>query len=250
MKNNTKIVFSNVSKEFYLQGERTFKELIPNLIQGNKWAKKLHVLNELTFEISAGETVGIVGHNGAGKSTIMKLIAGVTYPNLGSIKVEGRVAPMIELGAGFHYDLNGYENIYLNAAILGMHKKEIELVLEDIINFSEIREFLHEPLKHYSTGMVMRLAFSIAVHARAQIFLIDEVLAVGDAAFQKKCLKKLDEIKKEQDTIIIFVSHDQEAVEKFCDRALFITRGSLVLDASPKEVFAKYASLVNEKISI
>lgn len=241
---NTQIKFNNVSKEFYLQGDRTFKELIPNLIKGKKWAKQLHVFNKLSFEIKAGETVGIVGKNGAGKSTIMKLIAGVTYPTKGKVTVNGRVAPMIELGAGFHYELNGYENIYLNAAILGMHKKEIELVIGDIVEFSGIKKFLHEPLKHFSTGMVMRLAFSIAIHARAKIFLIDEVLAVGDADFQEKCLNKLEELKKEEDTIIIFVSHDQTAVEKFCDRAIFINEGQIVLDASPKEVFAKYNKTV------
>ena len=246
MTNSTNIKFENVSKEFYLQGDRTFKELIPSLIKGKKWAKKLHVLNGLSFEINAGETVGFVGHNGAGKSTIMKLIAGVTYPSSGNVRVNGRVAPMIELGAGFHYELNGYENIYLNAAILGMHKKEIELVIEDIIAFSEIREFLHEPLKHYSTGMVMRLAFSIAVHARAQVFLIDEVLAVGDSDFQIKCLKKLEEIKKEKDKIVIFVSHDEDAVKDFCDRAIFINEGKIVTDSSPSEVYKEYSKNLPE----
>lgn len=240
MNQETNITFSHVSKEFFLQGDRTFKELIPNLIKGKKWANKLKVLRDVSFSISPGETVGIVGKNGAGKSTIMKLIAGVTYPTSGEISVVGRVAPMIELGAGFHHELNGYENIYLNSAILGMHKKEIELVIEDIIEFSEIREFLHEPLKHFSTGMVMRLAFSIAVHARAQIFLIDEVLAVGDADFQEKCLHKLNEIKKEKNKIIIFVSHDEEAVTDFCDRALYIREGKLVLNSTPAKVFAEY----------
>jgi ABC-type polysaccharide/polyol phosphate transport system ATPase subunit len=243
MKENIQIKFTNVFKEFYLQGDRTFKELIPNLIKGKKWAKKLNVFSNITFDIQSGETVGIVGKNGAGKSTIMKLIAGVTYPTKGEVSVIGRVAPMIELGAGFHYELNGYENIYLNSAILGMHKKEIELVIQDIIEFSEIRGFLHEPLKHFSTGMVMRLAFSIAVHARAKIFLIDEVLAVGDINFQKKCINKLNKIKNEKDTIIIFVSHDQKAVESFCDRAILIDKGEIVLDSSPKEVFLKYNDL-------
>jgi ABC-type polysaccharide/polyol phosphate transport system ATPase subunit len=238
--NKTKIEFKNVSKEFYLQGDRTFKELIPNLIKGKKWAKKLQVFSQLSFEINAGETVGIVGKNGAGKSTIMKLIAGVTYPTEGEVTVNGRVAPMIELGAGFHYELNGYENIYLNAAILGMHKKEIDLVVNNIVDFSEIKDFLNEPLKHLSTGMVMRLAFSIAIHAKSKIFLIDEVLAVGDAEFQDKCLNKLEDIKKEKDTIIIFVSHDQIAVEKFCDRAIFINNGKIILDDTPKKIFLKY----------
>lgn len=244
MKNTAYIEFSNVDKDFYLQGDRTFKEFIPSLIKGKKWAKKLQALSELSFHISPGETVGIIGHNGAGKSTIMKLIAGVTYPTKGVIEVTGRVAPMIELGAGFHYDLNGYENIFLNGAILGMHKKEIELELENIIEFSEIRNFLYEPLKHFSTGMVMRLAFSIAVHAQAQIYLIDEVLAVGDLSFQKKCIKRLNEIKKEKDKIIVFISHDEEAVKKFCDRAILLDHGKIILDGFPSDVYSKYNALI------
>ncbi len=240
------ITFSQVTKEFYLQGEKTMKELIPSLIKGKSWAKKLTALHDLSFTISAGETVGIVGRNGAGKSTLMKLIAGVTYPTTGSVTSYGRVAPMIELGAGFHYELNGYENIFLNGAILGMHKKEIELVLEDIIDFSGVKEFLHEPLKRFSTGMVMRLAFAIVVHAKAQIYLIDEVLAVGDAAFKEKCLNKLEQIKKQKDTIIIFVSHDEEAVTQFCDRALLLEKGSCVADGTPKSIFKEYNSRLSE----
>lgn len=240
MKNNSLISFTNVTKDFYLQGDRTFKELIPNIIKGKKWAKKLRVLQNISFEIRPGETVGIVGKNGAGKSTVMKLIAGVTYPTKGRISVLGRIAPMIELGAGFHYELNGYENIYLNAAILGMHKKEIDLVIEDIIKFSEIKEFLNEPLKRFSTGMVMRLAFSIAIHANAQVFLIDEVLAVGDVSFQEKCLNKLNELKAQKDKIIIFISHDEDAVTKFCERALYLKDSKLVLDSTPKNIFDAY----------
>jgi ABC-2 type transport system ATP-binding protein len=240
MKNKPQITFSQVDKEFYLQGDRTFKELIPNLIRGKKWANKLKALSDVSFTINHGETVGIVGHNGAGKSTIMKLIAGVTYPTKGDISVVGRVAPMIELGAGFHYELNGYENIYLNSAILGMHKKEIELQLENIVEFSEIREFLNEPLKHLSTGMVMRLAFSIAIHAHANIFLIDEVLAVGDADFQKKCLKRLKEMREEKDKIIVFISHDEEAVRSFCERAIVLDKGKVVVDSDVDKALKIY----------
>lgn len=242
MTSKPNIVFDQVNKEFYLQGERTLKEFIPSLIRGNRWAHRLHALKDLSLEINSGETVGIVGKNGAGKSTMMKLIAGVTYPTSGMLKVEGKVAPMIELGAGFHYELNGYENIYLNAAILGMHKKEIELVEKDIIDFSGVEEFLHEPLKRFSTGMVMRLAFAIAVHTPAPVYLIDEVLAVGDAEFQEKCLKKLDEIKSSKDAIIVFISHDEKAVTNFCDRALLLDEGAIVMDSSPKKVFEMYHS--------
>jgi ABC-type polysaccharide/polyol phosphate transport system ATPase subunit len=238
--NNPKIKFTSVTKDFNLQGDRTFKELIPSLIMGKSWAKQLRALNNISFEIKKGETVGIVGHNGAGKSTLMKLIAGVSYPTMGKMDIGGKVAPLIELGGGFHYDLNGYENIYLNSAILGMHKKEIDLVLEDIIEFSEIKEFLHEPLKRFSTGMVMRLAFSIAIHARADIYLIDEVLAVGDIDFQKKCLKRLKEIKESKEKIIVFISHDEDAVRSFCDRAILLEHGKMLEDSTPKEVFSKY----------
>lgn len=232
------ISFTNVTKSFHLQGELTFKEFIPRLIMGDSRSKKLQALHDVSFNISMGETVGIVGHNGAGKSTIMRLIAGVSQPTQGSMQIQGKVAPLIELGGGFHHDLNGYENIYLNSAILGMHKKEIDAQVENIVAFSEIKDFLHEPLKRFSTGMVMRLAFSIAIHARADIFLIDEVLAVGDASFQKKCLKKLSEIKATKEKIIVFISHDESTVTQFCDRAILLKKGHLIKDGTPKEIFA------------
>jgi len=240
---NPKIILTSVTKDFNLQGDKTFKELIPSLIGGKSWAKKLRALDNISFEINKGETVGIVGHNGAGKSTLMKLIAGVSYPTKGIMSIKGKVAPLIELGGGFHYELNGYENIYLNSAILGMHKKEIDLVLEDIIKFSEIREFLHEPLKRFSTGMVMRLAFSIAIHTNADIYLIDEALAVGDTDFQRKCLKRLGEIKANKEKIIIYISHDEETVRDFCDRAILLDHGKIIKDGSPDGVFFKYNSL-------
>lgn len=242
---NTKpyIQFKNVSKEFFLQDDKTFKELIPSLIAGKAWAKKHIVFHDLSFTVKTGESIGIVGDNGAGKSTIMKLIAGVTYPTTGTVKAVGKIAPLIELGAGFHYELSGYENIFLNAAILGMHKREIDLVLRDIIDFSEIEEFLHTPIKRYSTGMLMRLAFSIAIHTPADIYLIDEVLAVGDLKFQKKCLKRLREFKNHKDKIIVFISHSQKDVKEFCDRAILLDNGKMILDGTPTEVFEKYNSL-------
>jgi len=234
------IKFTNVSKDFYLQEDKTFKELIPSLILGKAWAKKLRVFSDLNFAITKGETVAIVGKNGAGKSTIMKLIAGVTYPTKGKILVKEKVAPLIELGAGFHHELTGYENIFLNAAILGMHKKEIELILEDIIEFSELGDFINIPIKRYSTGMMMRLAFSIAIHSIAPILLIDEVLAVGDAAFAKKCLQRMQEFKKDKKKTIIFVSHSQKDVEFLCERAILLQEGKITIDSTPKKVFAKY----------
>lgn len=237
------IIFNHVKKEFFLQEDRTFKEVIPSILAGKSWAKTKKVLHDVSFSINQGETVALVGKNGAGKSTILKLIAGVTYPSSGEVTVNGQVAPLIELGAGFHHELSGYENIFLNAAILGMHKKEIELCLSDVITFSEIEEYLHVPIKKYSTGMLMRLAFSVAIHSPASILLIDEVLAVGDVEFQKKCLKRLQEIKEKGDKIIVFVSHDERSVINFCDRAILLQNGTISEDDAPKDVFEKYKKI-------
>jgi ABC-type polysaccharide/polyol phosphate transport system ATPase subunit len=234
------IVFRSVTKEYHLQKERTFKDFLPSLLQGGSWSNLLTVFSGLSLDIRTGETVGIIGKNGAGKSTLMKLIAGVTYPTKGTVTVMGRVAPLIELGAGFHHELSGHENIFLNGAILGMHKKEIELVYDEIVAFSELEEFIHTPIKRYSTGMLMRLAFSIAVHTRADIYLIDEVLAVGDVRFQKKCLKKLEELKADKGKIIVFISHDKTAVSQFCERVIYLGNGKLLYDGSAKQAFNLY----------
>lgn len=240
------IQFTDVSKEFYLQEDRTFKELIPSLFQGKNWAKKKVVFSDLHFAIEKGESVGIIGRNGAGKSTIMKLIAGVTYPSTGSITVDGKVAPLIELNAGFHHELTGYENIFLNAAILGLHKKETDAIVESVIDFSQLREYIHVPLKRYSTGMQMRLAFAVVVQTHADILLIDEVLAVGDAEFQQKCLQKLDELKKTHNQTTVFVSHDQKAVENFCERVIVLDKGTVAFDGDPKEAFKFYNHSINQ----
>lgn len=241
------IEFSKVSKKYLVQQDRTFKELLPSVLLGKSWASHQPVFQNLSFTIRVGETVAIVGKNGAGKSTLMKLIAGVTYPSTGKVSVNGRVAPLIELGAGFHHELSGYENIFLNAAILGMHKREIDAVLNDIIEFSELGEFIDVPVKRYSTGMYMRLAFSIAVHTHAPILLIDEVLAVGDMTFQQKCLTRLNEMKAQHDRTIVFVSHDEQAVVSFCERAILLNAGELLFDGKPAEVFDRYHRLSSAK---
>lgn len=241
--NNIVIQFKNVIKNFHLQEDRTFKEFLPHFLLGKPWAKEFTALNDISFEIGVGETVGIIGKNGAGKSTLLKLIAGVTTPTTGEVIVNGKVAPLIELSAGFHQELTGYENIFLNAAILGMHKKEIEQVLNQIIAFSELQEFIDIPVKKYSTGMYMRLGFSIAIHLNASIILLDEILAVGDDAFQKKCLNYLKEIKKNKDRTIIFVSHSELSVKRFCDRAILLSGGKIIAEGDPSEVFKKYHTL-------
>lgn len=230
----------NVTKKFHLQEEKTFKEFLPNFILGKSWAKQLIALDDVSFIIEKGETVGIIGKNGAGKSTILKLMAGVTAPTTGEIIVRGRVAPLIEVGAGFHHELTGYENIFLNGAILGMHKKEIEAVVDNVIEFSELKEFIHIPVKKYSLGMYMRLGFAVAIHVNAPILLIDEVLAVGDATFQKKCIDYLKKIRTDKTKTIVFVSHNEEAVKSFCDRVILLDHGKIIQDGNPQTVFKTY----------
>lgn len=247
--NNPTIIFQNISKRFFFQEDRTFKEALPGLLLGKPWAKEFLALDNISFEIKKGETVGIIGKNGAGKSTILKLIAGVTSPTKGTIVVNEKVAPLIELGAGFHQELTGYENIYLNAAILGMHKKEIDLVVDQIIDFSELKEFIHQPLKRYSSGMYTRLGFSVAICVNAPILLIDEVLAVGDAGFQRKCLNYLKKIKQQEDKTIIFVSHSEQSVKNFCDRVILLDHGKVAVDGSAESAFDKYHQLTGNDLA-
>jgi ABC-type polysaccharide/polyol phosphate transport system ATPase subunit len=241
------ITFHNVTKQYLLQEDRTFKELIPNLLRGLPLSRTYKALSNINFTVNQGETVGIVGKNGAGKSTMLKLIAGVTYPTKGETHVTQRVAPIIELGAGFHHELSGYENIFLNAAILGMHKREIEHKVDNIVEFSELKEFIHVPIKKYSTGMQMRLAFAIAIHVDAPIILIDEVLAVGDQDFQEKCLAYLHGLKKSADKTIVFVSHDEDAVKSFCDRAIVLDHGKVIADEGISSAFNVYHTLEHQK---
>lgn len=241
--NDFAISFKGVSKSFYLQEDRTFKELLPNLFLGKSWAKQFKALSDITFDIKAGETVGIIGRNGAGKSTILKLIAGITYPTRGSVHINGKVAPLIELGAGFHHELTGLENIFLNAAILGMHKKEIEGVIDQIIEFSELKEFINVPVKKYSSGMYMRLGFAVAIYVRAPILLIDEVLSVGDADFQKKCINHLKKLKQDHNKTIVFVSHSEQSVRNFCDRVILFDHGKIIKDSDPDNAFKIYHTL-------
>lgn len=243
------IEFKNVTKKFYLQQEKTFKEFLPQIFLGKSWAKEFNALTDVSFNISIGETVGIIGKNGAGKSTLLKLIAGVTQPTLGKVKVNQKVAPLIEVGAGFHHELTGYENIFLNAAILGLHKKEIEERLQSIIDFSEIsHDFIHTPVKRYSSGMYLRLGFSVAIHANAPIILIDEILSVGDSEFQKKCIDYLQGIKKQHDKTIVFVSHDEDAVKSFCERIILLQKGKVIADGPATEVYKEYHQSLREKV--
>lgn len=233
------IKFDSVTKKFSLQSQKTFKEFLPAIIKGENTKSGFLALDDVTFEIKTGECVGIIGPNGSGKSTILKLIAGVMSPSNGKVSVMGQISPLIELGAGMHPELTGRENIYLNGAILGLKRKQIDKQLQSIIDFSEIEEFIDQPIKHYSSGMYMRLAFAIAVHVDPEILIVDEILAVGDEAFQAKCFRKMEEFKKNGVTII-FVSHNLRQVESFCKRVIYINKSKLVADGDATSVCKKY----------
>lgn len=239
---NTVIKFENVTKNFSLQSHKTFKEFLPALIKGEETTKGFTALDNLSFEIMKGEVVGIIGPNGSGKSTILKLIAGVMSPSTGKVDVIGQVSPLIELGAGMHPELTGRENIYLNGAILGLKRKEIDKNLEEIIEFSEIAEFIDQPVKHYSSGMYMRLAFSIAIHVHPEILLVDEILAVGDTDFQAKCFKKMNEYKKDNNITIVFVSHNMSQVEKFCTRVIYLNHHKILANGDSNKVTKQYTN--------
>ncbi|MBU0579462.1 ABC transporter ATP-binding protein [Patescibacteria group bacterium] len=235
------IQIKHVSKLFHKQNQRTFKELIPAFLGGKKVVESFWALKDIDLEIKKGETIGIIGPNGSGKSTLLKLIAGVTKPTKGEIITKGRIAPLIELGAGFHPELTGRENVYLNGIILGMSRKEVDEKFKKIVDFAEIWDFIDQPVKHYSSGMYLRLAFAVAVHTNPEILLIDEILAVGDTSFQAKCFKKMDEFKRDKITII-YISHDLDSVRKFCDKVLFLNYGLIKKFGKTSESIQEYSS--------
>lgn len=208
----------------------------------NKY-EEVTVLNQVSFAVEKGETVGLIGSNGCGKSTILKLLTKILYPDSGTIEVRGRVSSLLELGAGFHPDLSGRENINVNASVFGLSQKEIARKMETIIRFSELGEYIDNPVRTYSTGMYMRLAFSIAINVDADIVLIDEILTVGDAYFQEKCFDKLMEIKRSGITIVL-VSHSLEQIEKICDKCIWIADGRIREIGTPKETNARYLECV------
>ena len=197
-------------------------------------------LKGVSLEVKKGERVGIIGHNGAGKSTLLKLISRVTGPTSGTISLNGRVASMLEVGTGFHGELTGRENIYMNGAILGMTKKEIDSKIEQIIDFSEVRQFIDTPVKRYSSGMYVKLAFSVAAHLDSEIMIMDEVLAVGDLAFQKKCLDKMNDVSRQQGRTILYVSHNMNTIRQLCDRVVVLDKGLVVFDGDVEEGIGVY----------
>lgn len=200
-------------------------------------------LDNVSFDVNAGERVGIIGHNGAGKSTLLKLISRVTAPTKGLIGLNGRITSMLEVGTGFHPELTGRENIYMNGAILGMTKREIDAKMEDIIDFSECRQFIDTPVKRYSSGMYVKLAFSVAAHLDSEIMIMDEVLAVGDMAFQKKCLEKMNDVSRKEGKTILYVSHNMNTIRQLCDRCLVLNHGNLEFDGNVEEGIEEYMGI-------
>ncbi len=238
-KNDIAIDVNHVTKTFKLYSDKpqTLKE---RLVRG--WKNKTEertVLKDINIEINKGETVALIGVNGSGKSTLLKLMTKIIYPNKGTLKTYGKLTSLLELGAGFHPDFTGRENIYFNAAIFGLTKKEIDDRLESIIEFSELGDFIDSPVRTYSSGMYMRLAFSVAINVDAEILLIDEILAVGDQHFQDKCFAKLEELAKSNMTIVI-VSHSLDSIKKLCNRAIWINEGKVAMDGKCSDVISEY----------
>jgi ABC-type polysaccharide/polyol phosphate transport system ATPase subunit len=234
--------FDKVSKRYRIRHEDGTVSRNPLVRAWNRLrtrSEDFWALRDVSFEVKRGEALGIIGHNGAGKSTILKLLSNITTPTSGEITINGRLAALIEVGSGFHPELTGRENIFLSGSILGMKRREIEAKLDQIIEFAGVREFIDTPVKRYSSGMYVRLGFAIAAHLDADVLLLDEVLAVGDASFQAKCLQRVRELRESGKTIV-FISHDLAAVERLCDRVLLMERGRLVAEGEPHEVIAEY----------
>jgi len=228
---STSIVVDHATKRFKLANQRTFKQFAVNAVRRRQLSNAFTALDDISFTLDQGDSIGLMGLNGSGKSTLLKLISGVMTPDDGEVLVRGRIAGLIEVGAGLHPDLSGRENVYLNGAILGMSEAEINRKFDSIVDFSEMHKFLDTEVRHYSSGMFMRLAFSTAVHTECDIFLIDEVLAVGDQPFRKKCMKRIHELKAEGRTMV-FVSHSPKQVMKLCDRGIVLRNGRMVYDGS------------------
>lgn len=237
------IVVDHLSKSFKLPTERSWglKQAIFNRLKGIKGYTKQEVLKDISFTVKKGEFLGIVGRNGSGKSTLLKILAQIYTPDSGSITVHGSLVPFIELGVGFNPELTGRENIYMNGAMLGFSNEEMDQMFDDIVQFAELAPFMDQRLKNYSSGMQVRLAFSIAIRARGDILILDEILAVGDAAFQEKCNQYFASLDKSQ--TVILVTHSMENVRQFCDRAILIDQGKIIEEGNPEVVADAYLKL-------
>lgn len=239
------VVIKNLYKSFKLPHEQHsgIKQFAIGLTKHNKGYEVQHVLDDVSFEIKKGEFFGIVGRNGSGKSTLLKILAGIYSPDKGLVQVNGSLTPFIELGVGFNPELTGRENVFMNGALLGFDRKEMEAMYDDIVDFAELQSFMDQKLKNYSSGMQVRLAFSIAIKSKSDVLLFDEVLAVGDTEFQTKCFNYFKEIKKDTGKTVILVSHDMTAVKKFCSRALVLHEGKVVHIGDPNEAAVIYQTI-------
>jgi len=241
MDESAAVKIENVSKTFKLPHEKTtsIKSAVVNFYRRDKSFELQKALEDITFDVRKGEFFGIIGSNGSGKSTLLKLLAGIYVPSRGNINVIGKLTPFIELGVGFNAELTGRENVYLNGSLLGFSRKEMQKMYKDIVDFAELERFMDQKLKNYSSGMQVRLAFSIAIRAQSDILLIDEVLAVGDAGFQKKCFEYFYDLKKNKKTVI-FVSHDMDSIQRFCNQCAWLKNGVLMAIGDSQEVVEKY----------
>jgi ABC-type polysaccharide/polyol phosphate transport system ATPase subunit len=244
------IRFENVSKRYFLGSRRAYLRhyLLPTRADVPDGADVLWALKDVSFEAQAGETLGLIGPNGAGKTTALSLLAGIVSPTTGEIWVRGRIGALIKLGAGFHPDLTGRENVFLNGAILGLHPTEISRLYDDIVSFAEMGQFMETPVKRYSSGMYVRLAFSVAVHSRPDVLLVDEVLSVGDVSFQSRCFNKIGEIR-EAGATILFVSHNMHHIASFCDRVIYLDHGQIQKLGDAQTVLASYMEDAARRIS-
>ena len=238
----------NVTMDFYTRDEKidNLKEFIIKLFKGKADRKTVRVLDGVSFQVEKGESIGLIGHNGAGKSTLLKLVAEIIKPTKGKVKVNGTVAPLLNLGAGFDFESTGKENIYLNGAILGYSRKEMAKKYERIVEFSELQDYMHIPLKNYSSGMVARLGFAIAIDVEPDILLVDEILSVGDESFRKKCAEKVQELRQKGVTFVI-VSHSMQQIKQLCQKAIWIENSKVMAYGEVNEVCDKYQKYCNEK---
>lgn len=244
------VSFRNVTKTFERHsGQQLITQHIRNLFSSNKaTTDPFYALKDVSFEVPEGQSLAVIGSNGAGKSTLLGLTAGLAKPNAGTIEVNGRIAALLELGSGFHPDLTGRENVYLNASLMGLSERQTKQQFEAIVDFSGVREFIEEPLRTYSSGMVVRLAFSVAVNLDPDILIVDEVLAVGDAAFQAKCFDRVRQLRK-SGTTFICVSHSREMLEDICDSAIWLDHGHSMMTGPLSEVFRAYAERMSVPVT-
>lgn len=233
------IEFKQVTKSYARSGRALLSSHLKNMVTKRGPRERFYALRNISLSIDHGESVALIGHNGAGKTTLLSLLAGVAYPDAGSIRVEGRIAALLELGSGFHHDLTGRENIYLNASLLGLTRKQVTQRFDEIVEFSGVSDFIEEPLRKYSSGMIMRLAFSVATHVDPDILVIDEVISVGDQNFQVKCMEKIHEFRHRGKTMV-FVSHASSTILQLCQRAIWLDHGELMHDGPIQDVIGAY----------